>query len=140
MKRLIQLVIVSILLSSLTFKFGTEGGFALKAAFAQTGGILTINWQPPTMYTDGSALIEQDLDFYTFYCNGAELKQINSIIGTYTNGVDVTGLSEGGYTCHITVTTVPIVPNVGTESGPSNTINFTIGPRVPMAPAGLIST
>lgn len=139
MKRSMKILIAIILIGSLTFNYERDG-FFLTAAYAQAGGVLTINWGPPTEYTDGAPLLEQDLDFYTFYCNGVEIKQIDSVIGNTSDLVDLTGLASGNYTCHLTVTALPIVPNLGAESGPSNTINFTIGPRVPMAPVGLTSS
>jgi len=138
MKRLLQWTVAVILLASLTLDF--EDGFQLKAAYAQATGALTISWSPPTEYTDGAPLLEQELDLYTFYCNGSTVKEIDMAIGVHSDVVDLTGLPTGSYTCHLTTTTLPIPPNAGAESGPSNEINFTIGPRVPMAPAGLSST
>ena len=140
MKRFWHTVITVILLGSLTFDYTPKDGFRLTSVYAQAGNVVTISWTPPTQYTDTSPLLEQDLDFYTFYCNGIMVKQIDSIIGTYSNVVDLTGLPTADYVCHLTVTALPIIPNAATESGASNTINFTIGPRVPMAPAGLSST
>ncbi len=131
MKRLIQILITVILLGSLVLQYD-EGKLQLSSAYAQTNGILTISWTPPTQYTDGFPLLEQDLDFYTFYCNGSQIKQIDSIIGTRSDGVDVSGLSSGNYTCNLTVTDV-----LGEESGPSGDINFTIGARTPGAPVNL---
>ena len=132
-KRPLKLLIAVVLLGSLTLDL--DRGFYLKAAYAQSTGTLTISWIPPTQYTDGYPLPEQALDFYTFYCNGAWVKEIDSIIGTRSDVVDTSGLASGDYTCHLTVTTL-----LAAESGPSNTINFTIGPRVPMAPANLTSS
>jgi hypothetical protein len=133
-------IIPIILLSALTLDWKQDSGFRLTAAYAQAGGALTISWSPPTEYTDGAPLLEQELDFYTFYCNGAALKEIDVVIGTHSDNVSLTALPTGSYTCELTVTALPITPNVGAESGPSNSINFTIGPRVPMAPADLSST
>jgi hypothetical protein len=132
MKRMLQWTVAIILLGSLTLDY--ERGFQFSAAYAQASGTLTINWTPPTQYEDGFPLLEQELDFYTFSCGGVEVKQIDNVVGTRTDAVDVSGLPSGSYTCHLTVTTLEAM-----ESGPSNTINFTIGSRVPMAP-GLASS
>ncbi len=95
----------------------------------------TVSWTPPTQNTDGSVLLEQDLDYYTFYCDGLEYVVIDSIIGTNTAVISLDGLTEGSHTCDLTVTSL-----AGVESGPSNSINFTIGPRVPNPPTGLAIT
>jgi hypothetical protein len=133
MKHYIRGMVVLALLASVTLQY-TGSGFLLSAAQAQATGSIDISWEPPTEYTDGVALLEQDLDFYTLYCNDAELKQIDAIIGTHADTVDLTSLPTGDYTCHLTTTSLE-----AQESGPSNTINFILGPRVPMAPAGLSS-
>ena len=130
MKRKLQWIVALALLGSLTFEY--EQGFQLTAAMAQNSGSIEIGWTPPTEYTDNAPLLEQDLDYDTLFCNAAELKQIDSVAGTRNDTVDLTGLAIGDYACHLTVTTL-----LASESGPSNIINFTIGPRVPMAPAGL---
>jgi len=132
MKRLLQWIVAVSLLASLTIDY--DRGFTLRAAYAQQAGSLTISWTPPSQYTDGAPLLEQELDFYTLYCNGSEVKQIDMVIGDHTDVVDLTGLPTGDYACQLTTTTL-----LAAESGPSNSINFTIGPRVPMAPAGLSS-
>jgi hypothetical protein len=132
MKRL-RLLAVMLLLGGLTFDY--ERGFYITAAYAQAGGTLTISWSPPTEYTDGFPLLEQDMDFYTFSCNGSQLKVIDLVVGTYSDIVDVSGLSSGSYTCHLTITSLEAV-----ESGPSNTINFTINARTPGSPAGLTTS
>ena len=132
-KRVMQWVVSVLLLSTITLDY--DRGFTLNAAYAQDSGALTISWTPPVQYTDGAPLLEQELDFYTFYCNGVSIKVIDSVIGTSTDIVDTTGLVSGDYTCRLTTTTL-----LAAESGPSNSINFTIGPRVPMAPANLTSS
>ena len=137
-KRPLKLLIAVVLLGSLTLTLDLDRGFYLKAAHAQSTGTLTISCIPPTQFTDGFPLLEQELDFYTFSCQhllGTFVKEIDSIIGTRSDAVDISGLASGDYTCHLTVTTL-----LAAESGPSNTINFTIGPRVPMAPANLTSS
>ena len=121
------------LFASLTLDY--ERGFQLRVAKAQTANILPISWTPPTQYTDGFPLLEQDLDFYTFYCNGAVVKQIDSIIGTPSDNVDISDLGSGDYTCHLTTTSLLAV-----ESGSSNSINFTIVARVPGSPVGLTTS
>lgn len=87
-----------------------------------------ISWVPPTFYTNGEPLLEQDLDFYTVYCDGAQLVVIDSIIGTVTATVDLPS-SEGTHVCHMTVTTL-----TGVESDPSNELVFTNQLRAPAAP------
>lgn len=88
----------------------------------------TINWQPPTQYTNGNQLLEQDLDYYTFYCDGVARQQMDSIIGTWSRVVDIPE-EDGDHLCWITVTTLN-----GAESAPSNTKLFTNGTRVPNPP------
>lgn len=83
-----------------------------------------ISWTPPTQNTDGSVLLEQDLDFYTFYCDGLAYQSFDSIIGTNTAVISLDGLTEGTHICDLRVTALN-----GAESGPSNSVNFTIGPR-----------
>ncbi len=136
MKRIVQWSVWLLLIGSLTLQYD-NGRFTIEltAAHAQVAGPLTISWTPPDQYTDGFPLLEQDLDFYTFYCNGTVIKTIDSIIGTATDVVDRSGMASGDYTCHLTVTSL-----LASESGASNTINFTIGPRVPGNPAGLTSS
>jgi hypothetical protein len=128
-------IIPIVLLGALTLDWEQEQGFQITAAYAQADGSLVISWSPPTQYTDNAPLLEQDLDFYTFKCNGAPLATIDSVIGTRTATVSTNSLATGDHACTLTVTTLE-----GAESGDSNAINFTIGPRVPMAPAGLILT
>lgn len=88
----------------------------------------TINWVPPVFYTNGVPLLEQDLDYYILYCDGAVLQVIDSIIGTPTAQVHLPK-TEGTHVCHLTVTTL-----VGVESGPSNEHVFTNQPLIPAAP------
>lgn len=95
----------------------------------------TVTWTPPTQYTNGDALLEQDLDYYTLYCGGQPFAQIDSIIGTHSAVIDFSPLGEGTHECYLTVTALN-----GQESGPSNTANFTVGPRVPGAPTNLVIT
>lgn len=132
MKRIFQIMVWALLLGSLLVQYD-DGRLKLSAAYAQSSGTLPISWTPPLFYTDGFVLLEQELDFYTFGCNGLSAtleKEIDSIIGTRSDVVDISGLPSGDYTCSMTVTSM-----IGAESGPSNSINFTIGARVPMAPA-----
>ena len=95
--------------------------------FGQSSG--NVNFEPPTQYTDGSQLLEQDIDFYTLYCNGAAFVEIDSIIGTYSATVDVRALGVGTHSCHLTTVMLS-----GAESAPSNVVDFTVGPRVPRGP------
>lgn len=116
----------------LVLQYDPKGGFRITAAYAQAGGFIALAWTPPTEYTDGAPLLEQDIDFYTLYCDGAEFITIDAIIGTHSESVNVTAMAPGDHACYLTVTML-----TGAESDGSNTVNFTIGPRVPMAPAGL---
>jgi len=139
--RAIKITVALILISGLTFQYQPERkGLNFTAVYAQTAGSLTISWTPPVQFTDGAPLLEQELDYYTFYCDGASVAIIDSVIGQWTADVNTAALAEGSHTCHLTVTAIGgPPPTIGAESGPSNSINFTIGPRVPMAPAGLTS-
>lgn len=135
MKKLLQGAVLLILIGSLTLDF--DHGLQIKAAYAQADNILTISWTPPTQYEDNTPLLMQDMDFYTFSCDGTQLAVIDNIIGVTTAGIDMSAMEPGNYTCHLTITALAVVNPVGAESGPSNTINFTMGDRVPGSPAGL---
>ena len=111
-----KIALVTLLLGSLVF--GWEGN---------------ISWDPPTENTDGTILLEQDLDFYTFFCDGVPLATIDSIIGTRTATVSTLSLAEGSHNCWLTVTALN-----GQESDPSEVRNFIIGPRVPGAPTNFV--
>lgn len=89
-----------------------------------------ISWTPPLLYTDNAILLEQDLDYYTAYCDDVPVSVLDSIIGTWTRTVPFPD-SVGTHTCWLTATSLE-----GIESGPSNTYVFTIQPpaRTPMAP------
>jgi hypothetical protein len=95
----------------------------------------TVEWVPPTEYENGDPLLEQELDFYTLYCNSEPFVTIDSVIGDRTAIVNFSPLGEGTHECYLTVTALN-----GEESGPSNTANFTVGPRTPMAPANFVIT
>ena len=90
----------------------------------------TITWQPPTQYTDGTSLLEQELDFYTLYINGTGVVNLDVILGTWTANVTIT--EPGTHVLALTVTA-----NNGVESNLSDTVNFTVGPRTPSAPVSL---
>ena len=94
-----------------------------------------ISWTPPTHYTNGWVLYEQDLDFYTLYCNYQEFLVIDNIVGQHTHMVDFSPLGEGTHTCYLTVTDIN-----GAESDPSNTANFTVGPLKPGVPQNFAIT
>jgi len=132
--RILKILIASVLLASLTIDWSQDEGWGLSYVQAADGQ-LHFSWSPPTQYTDGAPLLEQDLDFYTLKCDGVEIADIDNIIGTYSYSVPETGFASGDHSCVLTVTTLQ-----GAESGDSNAVNFTIGPRVPMAPAGLTLT
>lgn len=89
-----------------------------------------ISWTPPVFYTNGAPLLEQDLDFYTLYCDGVQLVTLDSIIGTWTATIDFPD-TPGTHECWLTTTTL-----AGIESDPSNTYVFTNQPPTltPMAP------
>ena len=87
----------------------------------------TVNWTPPNQYEDQTPLYEQDLDFYTVFVNDIVVVYLDVIVGTWT--ADITVTQPGTHTLEMTVTDVN-----GMESGRSNMINFTVGPRTPMAP------
>ena len=105
-----------LLLSSLVFAFDGNIGF-----------------NPPVAYTNGDPLLEQELDFYSWYCGG-NVFVFDSIIGNRTAVVPVP-VVPGDYTCWLTVTTL-----YGVESTASNAVNFTVGPRTPGAPTNLTIT
>lgn len=86
-----------------------------------------ISYEPPTQYTDGHDLLEQELDFYTFYCDGARIQELDSIIGSWQRTITIP--EPGTFNCHLTTTSLD-----GVESGPSNSKVFTKGPRTPLPP------
>ena len=95
----------------------------------------SVSWDPPSQYENGDSLLEQDLDFYTLYCNDSAFVEIDNIIGTSTAVVDFSPLGEGSHDCYLTVTALN-----GQESQPSNIANFTVGPRIPGAPTNFVIT
>lgn len=119
MNRLIA-IIALVLLASLVFSYDK-----------------TVTWQPPTQWTDGHELLEQDLDFYSLYCNGnpEPFVVIDNVIGNRSAVVDFTPLGTGTHVCHLTVTALN-----GEESDPSNEGNFIVGPRIPGAPTNFVIT
>ena len=100
---------------------------ALMASITVDASTFTIHWSPPTQYEDGTSLLEQDLDYYSFYCDGNHVVDLDSIMGQWT--ADITFTVPGTYTCGLTVTDTG-----GQESALSNTKSFTKGPRVPRPP------
>jgi hypothetical protein len=122
MRSLVQLFIAVILLGSLTVQYSP----------AQTTSVpcdlgCSISWTPPTEYEDGAPLLEQELDYYTLYCNDIYLLDLDVIIGTWT--ADITFGAPGTYVCALTVTSLK-----GGESQPSNERVFLKGERVPLPP------
>jgi hypothetical protein len=93
----------------------------------------SVTWVPPDAYENGDPLLEQDLDFYTLYCNGQPYSTIDNVIGQNTALIDFGPLGEGTHECYLTVTALN-----GMESAPSNTANFTVGPRTPGAPTNFV--
>jgi hypothetical protein len=118
--RKLRIAAVMLLLAGLTFAFDVN-----------------LAWDPPTQYENGDALLEQELDFYSLFCNGdaVPFATIDSVIGTNTAIVNFSPLGEGTHTCHLTVTALN-----GQESDPSNDANFTVGPRTPGAPTNFVIT
>ena len=111
MKRAILRATVILLLASLTVQADT----------------FTVSWLPPTQYEDNSALLEQDLDYYTLYVDGISTIFYDSIPGSYSQLHTI--VPAGTYSLTLTVTTLE-----GVESGHSNAKAFTVGPRTPQPP------
>lgn len=88
-----------------------------------------ISYTPPTLWTNGNVLLEQDLDYYTLYCDGVEWEVLDSIIGTWTRTVNLPD-ADGDHTCYLTVTAMN-----GQESAASNNHVFTNQLRVPSPPS-----
>lgn len=130
--RLAKLLTVLILLAGLTLEFDVSDKtrIGLSIAHAQVPNTLPLSWVPPQFYTDGTPLLEQDLDFYTLYCDGGQTDVIDSIIGTYSYDLDLTQFQSGDHACALSVTSL-----LGEESVQSNSVNFTIGARTPGAPS-----
>jgi hypothetical protein len=117
-KKIAKFSILAVLLGSLTFAYDRS-----------------VSWTPPDAYENGDPLLEQDLDFYTLYCNAQPFATIDNVVGTNTATIDFSPLGEGTHTCYLTVTALN-----GLESDPSNTQNFTVGPRKPGAPINFVIT
>ena len=92
-----------------------------------------VSYIPPIANTDGTLLLEQELDYYTLYCEDIAVGTIDSIIGQRTVLFDFGGLASGNHSCNLTVTNL-----AGIESAYSEPYVFTIGPRTPNAPTGLV--
>ncbi len=122
MKSLVQLFVAVILLGSLTVQFAPAQSQTIACDLG-----CTISWTPPTEYEDGAQLLEQELDFYSWYCDANHIMDFDVIIGTWT--VDLTFGAPGTYMCSLTVTSLE-----GEESGFSNELVFLKGPRTPRPP------
>jgi hypothetical protein len=105
----------------------------LVAAMPVWADELLVEWTPPTQYTDGTPLLEQDLDYYTLHMNGAELLTLDAIVGTWSVVITVT--EPGTHEFRLTVTDLN-----GQTSDMSNTATFTVGPRTPGVPTNLTVT
>jgi len=81
-------------------------------------------WQPPTAYTNGTQLLEQEITSYTLYIDGNELLTFNAIIGTWCYVITIN--TPGTYVAEMTVTT-----ENGQTSVRSNQATFTLGPLTP---------
>ena len=112
----IKWILPAILVASLTFAWESN-----------------VSYKPPIANTDGSLLLEQELDFYILYCNDVEVAAIDSIIGQRTVLVDFGILPAGSYPCNLTVVNLD-----GIESAYSDPYVFIIGPKTPNAPTGLV--
>ncbi len=88
-----------------------------------------ISYTPPEFYVNGDVLLEQELDFYTVYCDDQVVTILDSIIGTWARTVDFPEITGASDTCWLTTTTL-----LGAESDPSNVKVFMGPPRTPMAP------
>lgn len=91
-----------------------------------------IRWTPPTEYEDGSALFEQDINHYVLYCNGSVLRNVPSIIGTYSTTVTTAELGSGTSVCGMS--TVTVESGVEIESILSNEVSFSLGHRTAKPP------
>lgn len=98
-----------LLLSSLVFAFG-EKQFTM---------------QPPIAYEDGSPLPPQDILEYRLYCDDETVTPVyvqpNFPNTRTTIDAPANTFMSGTHTCFATA-----VDNDGTESGPSNAVNFTV--------------
>jgi len=111
-------VVALLLLSSLVFAQGTVQK--------------TFTWTPPTEREDGTALPDIEIASYKIYCDGAPAP-----IWTQTNqpGADerweapAGSFALGPHNCHATT-----VDTGGLESGPSNTVPFTVTLANPKPP------
>jgi len=128
MKRLVHLCIAIVLLGSITVQYTPAQIVSTPCDFG-----CTIEWTPPTEYTDNTVLLEQDLDFYSWYCDGNHVVDFDAIIGTWA--ADISFGAPGSYTCGLTTTAIN-----GQESELSNTKVFTKGPRIPRPPILLGTT
>ena len=64
-----------------------------------------VGYTPPDTYTNDTPLLEQDLGYYTHFCDGIPLTEIDSIIGTRAADVEFPD-TPGEHTCWFTVTTI----------------------------------
>ncbi|WP_455363582.1 hypothetical protein [[Eubacterium] cellulosolvens] len=113
MKRL-KLVIALLLVSPLVLAVGEK----------------TFTWTPPTLNEDGSPLAQADIASYNIYCDQQLLANVpNTPQNTDTYTAQPGTFAIGPHECYATTVSVHDV-----ESGPSNTVLFTVEPGVPQAP------
>lgn len=98
-----------------------------QTAATQCDSICTISWVPPTQRTDGTAFDESEIDYYSWYCNGEHLLDLDAVMGTWQ--AEIVFTTPGTYECALTV-----VDLGGRESEQSNTKSFIKGVAKPMAP------
>ena len=81
MKALLLRTFAVVLVAGLLFDVTPTGA---QTSTLQCEPTCTISWLPPAEYTDGTQLLEQDIDFYSFYCDGNRIVDLNAVIGTWT--------------------------------------------------------
>lgn len=99
-------------------------------------GEKTFEFQPPTLYEDGTPLPQSEIASYDIECDGTLLVNLPNVpLNTDTYEAPPGTFESGDHDCiAFTVTTE------GIRSGPSNTVNFTVVPGVPEAPINFVVT
>jgi hypothetical protein len=82
----------------------------------------------PTAFESGEPLVLSEIETYTMYCNGSPISNFQPT-GVETTWVPAWGLLPIGTSeCYATATAR------GMESGPSNSVQYTLDPASPRAP------